>query len=400
MDKRKILVTTTTFPRWESDSTPLFVFELARRLASTYDVTVMAPHYDGAKKRERMGEVTVVRYQYFWPASLQKLCYRGGIQPNLKRNKLLYIQVPLLFLFQLLATVRLVRRERIHLIHAHWIVPQGFLAALASKITDIPFVVTIHGDDILQARSIIGRSLIQYCLSRCSECTVNSTATGQLTGHASTRALISTIPMGVSVETFNPLKRSMSLRASLHITGPWLLFVGRLAEKKGVRYLIEAMPRILEKYSDAVLVVIGDGVLKDQLYDAVNALHIKKSVKFIGSLPNSQLPPYFATADVFIGPSTSDGLEGLGVVFLEALASGVNVVASDVGGISDIITNGMTGMLVPEKQPRAIADAVIELLNNAPLRHTLKQNGLERVYRQFSWDSVTSRFIEVFQKYI
>src|SRR5438034_378137 len=90
--KKKILVLASTFPRWENDTTPPFVFELEKRLAHDFDIFVLAPHFPGAKKQEKMEGVSVTRFQYFWPARYQKLCYGGGILPNIKKNTFLLIQ--------------------------------------------------------------------------------------------------------------------------------------------------------------------------------------------------------------------------------------------------------------------------------------------------------------------
>src|SRR3990167_7699194 len=128
MKKKRILVLTSTFPRWKNDHTPPFIFELEKRLVKDFEIHILAPHYQGAKKEEMMEGLHIHRFQYFWPVNLQKLCYEGGILPNLKKNKLLYIQALSLILFELIAAIKIVKKEKINLIHAHWIIPQGIVA--------------------------------------------------------------------------------------------------------------------------------------------------------------------------------------------------------------------------------------------------------------------------------
>src|SRR4051812_924330 len=103
--KKKVLVLASTFPRWKNDTTPPFVFELEKRLIKDFDINVIAPHYPGAKKYEVIENLKIYRFQYFWPAKFQKLCYDGGILPNLKKNKFLYFQAFTLVFFELLEAV-------------------------------------------------------------------------------------------------------------------------------------------------------------------------------------------------------------------------------------------------------------------------------------------------------
>src|SRR6266550_2379820 len=98
--KKNVLVLASTFPRWDNDTTPPFVFELEKRLAKDFNIFVLAPHFVGARKHERMEGLTVHRFQYFWPSKMQKLCYEGGILPNIKKNKLLIFQGLTLMFFE------------------------------------------------------------------------------------------------------------------------------------------------------------------------------------------------------------------------------------------------------------------------------------------------------------
>src|SRR6185437_1067651 len=111
MNKKKILVLASTFPRWRNDTTPPFVFELEKRLVNEFDIIVLAPHAKGAQKKETMEGITVQRFQYFWPAKWQKLCYDGGILPNLKKNTFLYVEALTLLFFEFIAAAKIVRRE-------------------------------------------------------------------------------------------------------------------------------------------------------------------------------------------------------------------------------------------------------------------------------------------------
>jgi glycosyltransferase involved in cell wall biosynthesis len=129
-------------------------------------------------------------------------------------------------------------------------------------------------------------------------------------------------------------------------------------------------------------------------------LDIEKNVTFTGKMPNEQLPGFYATADMFVGPSIitdSGDTEGLGVVFLEALASGTAVIGSNVGGIPDIIEDGKSGFLVPQKDSKVLADKIIDLLKNPQLQKDFANYGKEHIKKNFSWESIAEKFNELFK---
>ena len=132
MIKKKLLVTTSTFPRWQNDTDPPFVFELARRLTSHFEIIVLTPNYPGAKVREEMAGIQIYRFRYFL-RKFEVLAGSVGILPTLKKNSLLYLLVPFFLLGELWALLKLIKKNRPDVIHAHWILPQGFIAALAKK---------------------------------------------------------------------------------------------------------------------------------------------------------------------------------------------------------------------------------------------------------------------------
>ena len=145
----KLLVLTSTLPRWTSDTTPTFVADLCASLAQTMDVTLLAPASDGAAPIERQGGVEVRRFRYMYPARLQRLA-DGAIMPNIRRRPLLAAQIPPFVLAELGAAWRLMRAERFDAIHAHWALPQGFLAALLKhKLDQAPLPTAASSTPVL-----------------------------------------------------------------------------------------------------------------------------------------------------------------------------------------------------------------------------------------------------------
>ncbi len=394
------LVTATTFPRWKDDTEPAFVFALSSLLAKKgYKIVVLAPHYPGAKKFEIMGQLKVYRFPYFYPTKLERLCYDGGILENMKKSFLAKVQVPFLLLSEYFHIVKIIKKEKIDFIHAHWIVPQGFLAALIRKFYKIPYITTAHAGDVFPLRKSSMKKIAAFALNNASFITANSSFTRNSILMISNSKNIEVIPMGVDLTDFNPKKKDSSIRKKYGIQNEFLLFVGRLAEKKGVEYLIKAMPDVLNKLPNAKLLIVGDGSEKEKLTNLTNELNLKNNVIFAGKIKNDDLPKLYATADVFVGPSivTEKGdTEGLGVVFLEAIASGTCVIGTNVGGIPDIIKTNETGILVEEKNPAQLASAIIIMLKNKKLQTKLKKNALNHIKKTYSWEVVAEKFFKLY----
>ena len=391
----RVLALTTTFLRWKDDMRPPFVYELSRRLQGPgSDVIVLAPHHAGAKKFELMDGMKVYRFSYFKPERLQRLAYGGGVLPNLKESWLARVQLPILFLSELFSALILIKREKINVINAHWIYPQGLVGIICKKLTGVPVVVIVHGTDVNAAKkSRLLRSLCSYVFKNSDRISVNSSFIMDAVLAIDRGAVkkIELIPMGVDVNLFKPHPGNAARGA------PTVLTVGRLIELKGIAYLIRAMKDVVKRYPDAMLVIGGSGPEKENLEDLTNELGLNKNVRFIGFIQNAELPGHYAAADVFVLPSINkDGLtEALGVVLLEAMASGTPVIGSDVGGIPDIIRDGHNGFLVPERSPGPLAERIIELLSNEKLAEKFRVNGLNTIKDGFSWESISRRFDEI-----
>lgn len=398
----RVLVIATTFPRRKDDTEPKFVFDLTQRLSKKVCLWVLVPHAPGAKIYEEIDGVKIIRFPYFFPKSLQRLCYDGGILPNMKNSWVARIQVPFFLIAQCFFIFKIVRRLKINFVHCHWIIPQGFFVGLYNVFFNIPYILTAHGGDVFSFKEnwLISR-MKQFSLRHSQMCTVNSLSTLQAIRNTPYHGSAEIIPMGVDTDLFHPNKFNAALKLNLQIEGLFLLGVGRFAEIKGFRYLISAMPIILEKYPATKLVLIGFGPHEKELRSLISQLKLSDSVILPGSQSGVKLAEYFATADVFIGPSvvTEEGaMEGQGLVFLEAMASNTAVIASNVGGIIDMIEDGRTGLLVPQKDPESIAAKILLLAGDKDLREQLAHNAKEVIENRYSWKVVANAFIETYHK--
>ena len=396
--KKKVLIVTSTFPRWKDDTDPPFVFELAKRLTDDFDITVLAPHYPGALLKETFEGIQIYRFRYFLK-KFEKLAGSEGILPTLKKNKLFLLLVPFFVLAEFFALLKLINKTKPDIIHAHWLLPQGFVAALAHKITGAPYIVTTHGGDIYGLQGKFASNLKGFALRNAAKVTVVSKdIQNTIRQNFGTDIQTDVIPMGVDSSLFHSDKKDPEIRNKIGITGPFLLFVGRLTEKKGVRYLIEAMPGILKQDSTAKLLIVGTGEEEKHLQQLAQKLDISDNVIFAGAIQNKELPAYFATADIFIGPSirTEGGdTEGFGLTFVEAGMSGCIVVGTDVGGISDIIEHGKTGFLLREKDPGYIAATINMLLEGSSKLSHMKEITRSSLCSKFDWSVIAEKYKEL-----
>lgn len=399
-----VLVLATTFPRWKNDTEPAFVFHLSRRLASEgFNMVILVPAAPGALLYEKIDGLKIYRFLYFYPKRLQKICYDGGALPNLKNGWLAKIELPFFLLSQFIHIGWIIKKEKIGMIHCHWIVPQGFFSAIFKKIFNLPLILSAHAGDVFALKNYLIKLCGKFTISKSDFCATNSKATLKALLDISNKKEVDIIPMGVDLNDYSSEKYDPLLKNKYEIKGPFLLAVGRFVEKKGFKYLIDAMPMIIDKYPNTKLLIIGFGPEEKKLKMHVKEQNLESSILFPGKKPAGELSKYFATADIFVGPSivSKDGdTEGLGVVFLEALASKTAVVASDVGGISDIVIHGKTGLLVEQKNSKDIFEKVNFLLSNNQLRDSLIEEGYAIVKKHYSWQKIQKKYAEVYKNVI
>lgn len=397
--KPKLLVVTSTFPRWTNDTDPPFVYELSRRLTDWFEITVHTPHYHGAQVNEHMAGMRVHRFRYFL-SPFERLAGGQGIVPKLRRNKLYLLLLPFFLASQLCSLLLLVRREQPDVLHAHWLIPQGVLAVVVKKLFKVPVIVTAHGTDVFRLRNPLCLRLKKWVVDNADEVVTVSTALARvLVDDTHSTVQPSIIPMGVDASQFSPDKKDAAIRDRYNIPGPFLLFVGRLTEVKGLRYLIDAMATVRAAVPEAKLLIVGHGELEQSLKKQVDQLGFGNVVLFAGGIPNVEMPPYYATADIFIGPSIQvkgGDTEGFGLTFVEAAMSGCLVIGTRVGGIEEIICDGETGYLVSPGDSDVLAAKIVEVIATLNQHERMKGNARKVVVDQFDWDVITARYRDAY----
>lgn len=277
----------------------------------------------------------------------------------------------------------------------------GAFGALFLKLLSprLPFILTLQEGDSERhvRRGLVKAGPFRWILfARIDFLTAISSYLGSLARRLGYYGLIKIIPNGVDRAKFNDenlplkdkaIKKSLGIPAGERV----IVTVSRLVEKNGLRYLIAALGSIKR----CRLFIIGEGPLENALKQQVKTLGIA-GVHFFGALPNEEVPHYLGIADVFVRPSLS---EGLGISFLEAMAMGVPIVGTPVGGIPDFLTDGETGLFCEPRNPESIAAAVEKILSDDALRTRLIENAYRLVRERYDWDKIAGGMEKVFSKY-
>mgnify|MGYP003635543396 CR=1 FL=1 len=402
--KKRVLCVTSNYPRWQGDSTTPFVHHLAQDLKEFgWEVDVLAPHAMGAAQQEILDGISIERFKYLWPERTQTVCYQGGALMNLQNNRLNYLKLPALVFFEWLAIFKLLMSGKYDLLHSHWILPQGFTGVLAAIPLKIPHVITVHGSDAFALNGKYLTSFKQFSLVHADAVTVNSTATRQqVLSIAPTLSNLNLIPMGISTTLPKP-ERSAILRSRyIGNDGPLLIFVGRLVKLKGVDDLLHAVSLLKHNFTDIRLLILGEGPFREELESLSRKLRIEKQVFFTGWVEPEEVVNYLTAADIFIGPSKNspDGsTEAQGLTFIESMQAGTPVIATDVGGIVDVIQHEQTGLLIPQCSPDEIASGVLRLTVEQDLKEYIVKRA-RSVAQSFTREASAKKLAEVFAKQI
>ncbi|WKZ30035.1 MAG: glycosyltransferase family 4 protein [Candidatus Dojkabacteria bacterium] len=401
MNKPRLLITASTFPRWANDKIPTFMYELARQLTKDYDVHVLAPHFKGAKTNENMDGINVHRFRYGFD-SWEILAYGGGVVNNLEKNPFALLSLPLYILSSLFSLLYLQWKYKFQVMNIHWFVPMGVLAILLKPLLGSKIVVTSHGGDVFAVRKQKALSLfpmkkiISYVIKNADHVTLVSSGVQEYLSEnfpAYDPGKTSVVPMGIDTNQFTPVKHEATETSRI-------LFVGRLVEKKGVNYLIEAAKILKEKNLSFHIDIVGDGPLRPDYETLAEKLNVTDNITFHGFVVNTEVPGYLQRSSLFAGPSVvakSGDQEGLPVTFMEAMATGIPVVVSDTPGVKDLVTSDYDGIVVPQYDSVALAAGLEKLLADATLRKTFSERARQKALA-FDWPKIAAQFTEIYEK--
>ena len=280
-------------------------------------------------------------------------------------------------------TPLLIRKIKPDIVHGNYLLTYGFYAALAHY---HPLLQMAWGSDVLIApKNRVYRPIVKYSLKHADlvtvDCEIGKKAIVKL-GYPAENVVV--FPWGIDIKKFNPHVDGKNIRKNLDWQDNLIVVCTRQHKPVyGVDYLINAIPDVIKKEPTVRFLLIGSGPLTDDLKQRVNDLKIEKYVKFIGMIPNDELPEYLAASDLYVSSSLSDGTS---VCLLEAMACGLPVVVTDIDAILEWVTEGENGLVVPKKNPVALAKAICMLLEDDNLRRTFGKRNYKIARDRASWD--------------
>lgn len=281
--------------------------------------------------------------------------------------------------------------------------PLGLLAKSLRRVGAKHIVALTHGHEVWWARMPLFSALLRRIGAQADQMTY----LGEFTRGAVANALLREdhsklvhLPPGVDLTRFIPAAKSLELQKKWGVEGaPVIVSIGRLVPRKGSDQLIKAMPEVLKQFPKCKLLLVGTGNYKKRLEKLVHNLKVQDSVIFTGRVAHELLPAYYRLGDIFAAPCRSryGGLEveGLGIVYLEASACGVPVIAGKSGGAPDAVLDGKTGILVNGRDHLEISGALIKLLADEKLRDQMGTAGRVWMEQLWSWEGIGTRFEEI-----
>jgi glycosyltransferase involved in cell wall biosynthesis len=395
----KVLYIVTGFPRNEQDViTPWMIESIERLRRKGVEVTVYVCSYRGLGDQTVHG-IPVRRFRYC-PRRWEVLSHDDTVPEQIRRNKLFLLLVVPYLIFGVFGLRRVLRREKFDLVHVHWPFPLGVFGYFASRWGGAPMVTQFYGVELrwVQTKMRIFIPFLRWVLRK-------SALVAAISSH--TRAEIEKILPGCRVEIVpygSPVSPAAGAESPSREPGRArrVLFVGRLVERKGVEFLIRSM-RDLKCPWPVELDVVGTGPEEQRLRELVEKLGLGDRVHLRGLVPTEELKRRYAESDCFVLPAVVDSkgdTEGLGVVLIEALSYRKPVIASNLGGIVDIVRHEQTGLLVQPNDPSALAAAIERVLTDQALASRLGEEGFEFVRRYFDQDRIAERWIELYRSLV
>ncbi len=300
------------------------------------------------------------------------------------------------------------KRESFDLIHAYFLPQAGFVATYAGKYLNLPSVVSIRGNDIERAAFDPGKfSHVMYSLQNATAVTTNASILAKKAKAFYDREII-LIPNGIDTELFKPMARNETLAEALLLESDSKLsedvrlqnvigFVGELREKKGLQTLLLAYAKV-NKSMPSTLLIVGEVRQGDdkKLFDELKEGIPNSKIIVTGQIPHKDLPAYYSLMDVFVHPSLRDGMPN---AVLEAMACGKTVIATPVGGVTDVIEDNINGMLVNVNDADGLAEKIAEALSQPEKRKAVGRSAREAVLSRFTLDKELQANLNIYQSF-
>ena len=397
-----ICVLTHTYPRFTDDINAPFVEHLMEEIARRGETVSVLTAFDPAWARTPDDHTVDLRtYKYIWPDRLHILGYSRTIEGNVRFRKRVMLLSPFLFAGAYRAFMNLVREKKPDILHAHWILPNGWIAGQVSRRTGIPLIIQTHGSDVFTAeKNPLFKRMAVSAARQASYITAPSPdMIDRMAALGIDRGKIGLVPNAVQADFGSAVtdREAQALRREIGIPegNRVVLAMGRMVHVKGFDYLLDAFAPVARNHADVTLVLAGGGVLYADLLKKAENLGIAGRVIMPGPVMRDRVPRYYRMADLFVVPSVrheSGAVDGLPVVVPEAMAVGLPVVASAVGGIPVLIRDGSNGILVAQRDVPALSSAMERLLGDPGLRQRFGERSRRIIREAVNYPNLADHF--------
>lgn len=398
----KICFVASSFPKHPTDGSARFIRSMAEALADRgHLVDVLIPYRRDLQLPED-DKIGVEAFRYVWPSRLAIMGYSEAMVSDTALVPMSYALAPLFALGEMRALLALHSKRNYDVVHGHWVIPNGIVAALAAMLIRKPLLISLHGSDIFFAvkKPVLGR-LAAWTMKRAVGVTACSP---EIASHAqelgASAAKVHVVPYGADPARFTCGRASARAALNLHQETPIILSLGRLVKKKGLNVLLQALTSVFAHVPEARCLIAGSGAEMNPLRKQAADLGVADRVDFLGAVTWDQTPILYAACDVFVAPSIHDengNVDGLPNTVLEAMAAGRCVVASRVAGMELVVKPGETGLLTTEYDATSLAEALELVLTQPDLRSRLGAEARRAVERTFNWDTVAARLEQLYQ---
>jgi glycosyltransferase involved in cell wall biosynthesis len=385
-----VVMVATSYPRFPGDSVGSFMEPIAKGVAALgHEVHLVAPWHPRITRSAQEDGVHFHFFRYAPSRSLAVFGYAAGLREDTRLRAAAWAVAPAAVAAGWFKAWRVATKKRATVMHGHWVVPGGLIAAAAAGRRRL--VVSLHGSDVFVAErhAVVRRAAraVFRRAARVTACSDDLRRRAVALGSAPARTTV--VPYGVDTARFTPdADARASIRAELGIgDAPMVFAAGRLVSKKGFEFLIRATPRLTASRSDLQVLIAGDGDLRHALARQAQAAGAT-CVRFLGDQPQARIARLAAAADVITVPSIHDdagNVDGLPNFALESMATATPLVATDVGGLGQLIEDGTTGRLVRERDPAALADTIGDLLSDPAGARRMGAAARRHVNAEFSW---------------
>jgi len=399
-----VVMVTTSYPRFPGDSVGTFMEPIARSVAARgHVVHIVAPWHPLVQRAPYEDGVHFHFFKYAPVPTLNVFGYASAMRADVNLRGAAYVAAPLAMAAGWRAARKVARRQGATVMHGHWVVPGGFMAATAAP--DLPLVVSLHGSDVYVAETLgPARRAAAYVFRRAgavTACSADLAARAIRLGADKSRTEV--VPYGVDVERFRPQANVREARrAGLGVSPDDLLVsaAGRLVRKKGFEYLVEAIG-LMAAQPRVVLAIAGEGDLRGELEERARSAGVPDRVRFLGNLTQDDVAAHFAAADIVVVPSVRDdsgNVDGLPNVVLEALAAGAPLITTPAGGIGAVVEHGRTALVVSERDGSALAGAIATLAMDRTARARLGEAGRRLVTERYGWAAAAASFESAYRR--